>query len=87
MINAVDRSSSHYIRTEQQQKQTQQPDTLTAKRAAEARQLAMAAVSQQQREKVQQAIAAYMSLGVSSPRESTAAHVPLAQSQGAYREF
>ena len=86
MINAVDRNSSWHLRTEQQ-RQAQQPDTLTAKRATEARQLALAAISQQQREKVQQAVAAYMSLGVSSPRESQQGNVPLVQAQSAYQEF
>jgi hypothetical protein len=86
MVNAVDRSSSRHLRTEQKQ-QAHQPDSLTAKRATEARQLALAAVSQQQREKVQQAIAAYMSLGASSLRESQQASVPLVQAQRAYREF
>jgi hypothetical protein len=86
MINAVDRNSSRHLRTEQQ-RQVDQPDSLTAKRATEARQLALAAISQQQREKVQQAVAAYMSLGVSSPRESQHGSVPLVQAQSAYREF
>jgi hypothetical protein len=86
MINAVDRNSSRHLRTEQQ-RQAHQPDALTAKRATEARQLALAAISQQQREKVQQAVAAYMSLGVSSPREGQQGNVPLAQAQGAYQEF
>jgi hypothetical protein len=85
MINAVTSNSIAGQRIERHQ--PSQLDTLTAKRAEESRRLAMAAVSQQHREKVQQAVSAYMNFGVSS---ATDAHQPthsLAQAKGAYGEF
>lgn len=86
MINAVTRSSTQFFRTEQPQ--AQQSDALTAKRSAESRQLAIAAVNQQQRAKVQQAVAAYMSLAVASPRESGGqGGMSLGQAYRAYSEF
>jgi len=85
MINAVVGSHSQAFRTEHPK--AQQTDTLTAKRSAESRQLAIAAINQQQREKVQQAVAAYMSLAVESAGDRAERSMPLSQAQRAYAEF
>ena len=86
MINAVTRSSTSYS-SRAEQHQAGQSDALTAKRAAEARQLAIAAVNQQQKARVQQAVAAYMSLSVAQPLDRGMSGVSLSQAQGAYGEF
>lgn len=84
MITAVAGSSSPHVRKDEQ---AQGPDALTAKRLAESRQLAIAAMNQQQRARMQQAVAAYMSLAVSAPDDGTPASMPLIEAQRAYSEF
>jgi len=87
MINAVTRNSTSYS-SRAEHRRTGQADPLTAKRAAESRQLAIAAANQQQRAKVQQAVAAYMGLSVAPPLgDGGMSGVSLAQAQGAYGEF
>ncbi|MGD9806527.1 MAG: hypothetical protein AB7E81_07485 [Hyphomicrobiaceae bacterium] len=85
MIDAVTRNKPQYIRMEQQQ--PRQSDGLTAKRAEESRQLALAVMNQQQRAKVQQAVAAYMSVATTSPLDQGQPGATLAQAHGAYAEF
>lgn len=88
MISAVSRNATQYdLRQRTQSPQNEPADALTVKRSEEARQRAIAAVNQQQRAKVQQAIASYMSLGVSEAADNARTGATLAQAQGAYGEF
>ncbi|MGE0766405.1 MAG: hypothetical protein AB7L90_08075 [Hyphomicrobiaceae bacterium] len=84
MIKAVTKSDAFYIRSAPEARQS---DPLTAKRSEESRQLAIAAVNQQQRSKVQQAVASYMSVAPPSPADGQLSVVSLALAKGAYSEF
>jgi hypothetical protein len=62
MSHSATRNDARSALCESNQARERGPDTLTAKRAAESRQLAIAAVNEQQKARVQQAVATFMGL-------------------------
>jgi hypothetical protein len=85
MISRVAGNGPNCLRAGRQQ--PAEPDALTTRRAEESRQLAIAAVNQQQREKVRLAVSAYISFGVSCAADAPRPAKPLANAKAAYGEF